>query len=149
MTLYPQGHRPRREKRVPKPLLRGKNLRKPRKRLRKQRKTTAGQKARKGPTAKRRAEKRARTIKADAVWALKVREKYGDRCFHYFCGNPATDTHHIIGKKAHPELRYVVENGAPMCREHHDEAHARPKWFKENFRGWYHPRWCRLMDKAA
>ena len=126
MTLLPK---PVASKRVPKPLRRG-----------------PGPK-RKKPVRKRSA-KRASVVKADAAWAKAVREKYGDRCFHWFCANDATDTHHIRGKKAHPRLRYEVENGAPMCREHHDEAHARPKWFKENFRGWYHSRWLRLMDGA-
>ena len=102
----------------------------------------------KGTTAKRRAERRAETIRLDAAWAKDVREKYGDRCFHYWCVNPATDTHHIVGKKAHPRLRYEVENGAPMCREHHDEAHARPKWFRENFAGWYAERLYGLLGLA-
>lgn len=99
-----------------------------------------------GKRPNRRSAKRPEVERKDAAWAKAVRDKYGDRCFHYFCGNPATDTHHIIGKKAHPKLRYVVENGAPMCREHHNEAHARPKWFKENFQGWYADRWARLEE---
>jgi hypothetical protein len=92
--------------------------------------------------------KRPSVVKADAAWAKAVREKYGDRCFHFWCTSPAMDTHHIIGKKAHPRLRYVVENGLAMCREHHNEAHVRPVWFKENFRGWYHERWYGLLVKA-
>lgn len=112
------------------------------------RKPPAKKRRQKGPTAKRRAEKRARVVAADAAWAKAVRAEYGDRCFHYFCLSPATDTHHIIGKKAHPRLRYDVENGLPMCRAHHNEAHARPAWFRESFRGWYHARWLGLLEKA-
>lgn len=138
VTLHPQGPKPTKRVRARKPIAR-------KSKLKRVRKTSAGAKAR---TA-RRAEKRRQRWRMDAYWAKQVRQKYGDGCFHAFCGQPATDTHHIIGKKAHPELRYVVENGAPMCREHHDEAHARPKWFKENFRGWYHARWCSLQEKAA
>ena len=92
--------------------------------------------------------KNGQVRKADAAWARAVREKYGDRCFHFWCANAATDTHHIIGKKAHPRLRHVVENGLAMCREHHNEAHARPAWFKENFAGWYATRWCGLLEQA-
>lgn len=95
---------------------------------------------------KKRSAKRPGVERKDAAWAKAVRERYEDRCFHWYCTRPATDTHHIIGKGAHPKLRYVVENGAPMCRVHHNEAHARPKWFKANFRGWYHERWCHLME---
>jgi predicted restriction endonuclease len=122
------------------------DLRKPTKRVRERKQIRRSPPPRRSKRPRRASAKRPKVIAEDAAWAKAVREKYGDRCFHCWCINPATDTHHIIGKKAHPKLRYVVENGAPMCRQHHDEAHARPKWFKDNFRGWYHARWCRLME---
>ena len=116
MTLYPQGPRPRREKRVPKPLLRGKNLRKPRKRLRKQRKTTAGQKAR----------------TADKLFSLIVRAR-GVCQYHglsFLLGTPATcagpaQTCHIVSR-TYRSVRWDENNAYCMCAGAHRLMTNRP-----------------------
>lgn len=43
--------------------------------------------------------------------------RHGGRCV--FCARPAVDAHHILERKLFADLGYYVENGAPVCSEHH------------------------------
>ena len=138
MTLYPQGPRPpRKEKRARKPLRRSSE---PVKRRRP-----------KGPTAKRRAERRAKIERADADWSSTVRSRDGWCRLNALlgCKSMATDAHHVKGKKAYPRLRYDLDNGLALCRRAHDWAHANRKTFRAWFIQVYVERWARLEAKAA
>lgn len=50
-----------------------------------------------------------------------------DRCVCRLCGreyNPmALDVHHILGKNAFPEYRFILENGITLCRLCHSKVH--------------------------
>lgn len=63
---------------------------------------------------------------ADRAWKIAVFKRYGCFCIWPACFKNANDVHHLQGKQAHPELRHVVSNGRPLCREHHRWAHANP-----------------------
>lgn len=73
---------------------------------------------------------------ADPLWGRAVAMRAAGACergqtmetWHVGC-----DPHHVLGKKAHPELRHVVENGIWLCRRHHEAAHRRPV----AFRAWF------------
>jgi predicted restriction endonuclease len=79
--------------------------------------------------------------RASARWSLLVRRADRHRCQR--CGEDELslailgswlDAHHIRGKKAHPALRYVVENGVSLCRRPdggcHGWAHEHPVLFR-------------------
>lgn len=95
---------------------------------------------------KRVSSRKAETVKADAEWSAAVKAKQDGFCA--LCLQAATDAHHVIGKKAHPCLRYDPDNGIALCRRHHETVHAEPKWFKERFARWYPHSWARLQEKA-
>jgi len=63
--------------------------------------------------------------KLDALWSKAVRSAFGWRCI--VCGGPATDAHHLRGKKSHPALRWEPLNGVALCRRHHNQIEANPK----------------------
>lgn len=90
---------------------------------------------------RKRSGKRASVEAADRRWSQAVRALAGGTCAK--CGSYASDAHHVRSKKAHPGLRWRVENGIALCREHHDAAHADP----ETFRAWF--RFVRSEDAAA
>lgn len=66
----------------------------------------------------------------------------------YLPGRPSLEAHHFKGKKAHPRLRYDVENGVSLCPRGHDWAHANRDEFKAWFKATYPERWQRLEAKA-
>ena len=52
-------------------------------------------------------------------WAMIV--KHGKNCV--CCKKPADDAHHIFYKKKYPQLTFSVNNGVPLCVQHHHEVH--------------------------
>lgn len=57
-------------------------------------------------------------------WSNTVKKLYGKKCV--VCGS--TDklhAHHILHKAKYPELSLNVNNGIPLCKQHHDEVHLR------------------------
>lgn len=63
---------------------------------------------------------------ADADWSRLILERAGHRCQFPNCTNPATDAHHIAPKSIAPHLRHAPNNGAALCRHHHDWVHNHP-----------------------
>jgi len=59
---------------------------------------------------------------ADSLWKQRVREHWGNLCT--VCGKIAADPHHCFLKGSHPNLRYDILNGVPLCRECHTKIHA-------------------------
>lgn len=56
-------------------------------------------------------------------WKIKVKAAFGNRCF--LCGSPKNvHIHHVESYKLHPELRYNVQNGVCLCKEHHTQYHV-------------------------
>lgn len=90
--------------------------------------------------------KRGQVIKADSAWSAKVMRRDNRTC--QLCGYPATDSHHVHGKRAHPGLRHVVDNGIALCRLSHDMWHAFPESHKAWFVSTYPARWRRLRKAA-
>lgn len=57
------------------------------------------------------------------TWKKKVRDVFGNRCF--LCGSEKQiEVHHVEGFKDNEELRYDVQNGVCLCREHHTLYHT-------------------------
>lgn len=55
-------------------------------------------------------------------WGKSVRKLLGDECI--VCGSTDTlNSHHILYKALHPELSLNINNGIPLCKEHHLEVH--------------------------
>lgn len=91
----------------------------------------------------RRDARTAEERRRDREWRADVLREGGYRCRFamYFvilqrnevgpCFGPL-DPHHIKGK-ATKALRWDVSNGVPLCRAHHDWAHAHPKEAREMF----------------
>lgn len=129
--------------------------------------------ARKGRPARRVHVKRVSTrrgqqIVADAEWSSKVAERDRDVCQIRGQGVPVRgeqyglvativlqcwgglDSHHVYSKKAHPRLRYSLDNGIRLCRGHHDYAHTEEgKVFLRRWLDATHPfRYARLLEKA-
>ena len=61
--------------------------------------------------------------KADKLWKQKIFEKYGKLCT--VCGKIAADPHHCFPKGSFSNLRYDLDNGTPLCRNHHMAIHYR------------------------
>jgi len=71
--------------------------------------------------------------KADVLWGQLIRKKNGGCCI--YCGEPATDSHHLIGRDV-GHLRHDLNNGIPLCRHHHRlnsrvSAHGSPTAFNQ------------------
>ena len=54
-------------------------------------------------------------------WSQTVR-KNNPNCF---CGKKADVTHHLLYKQYNPKLMLNINNGLPLCTEHHNEVHGR------------------------
>ena len=64
------------------------------------------------------------TTEIDNEWRKlkpKIAKIKGDRCF--YCGDPATEYHHIIPRHMGGDNR--LENIVPMCTECHRKAHSK------------------------
>lgn len=118
---------PKREPSQPKPLKRGKR---PNRRVH----------------VKRMSMRRGQQLIEDAEWSASVRAAHNHEC--WACTSPGLDAHHIFGKKAHPRLRYDIENGVALCRTHHQRWHATPVWWRKLFSRVFPLRWDRLQKKA-
>ncbi len=56
------------------------------------------------------------------AWGKSVRKLLGDKCI--VCGSTdKLNSHHILYKALHPELSLNINNGVPLCKEHHLEVH--------------------------
>lgn len=89
--------------------------------------------------------KRGQVVKADAVWAKKVRRRSPDNC--EYCGflfQFGGDPHHVWPKGDHPALRHVTANGIHLHRSCHDLAHSNMKAFRLWFAWAYPARWAAL-----
>lgn len=86
--------------------------------------------------------KRPRVVTADSRWSAAVMKR--DRRTCQLCGRLSTDAHHVYGKKAHPKLRHVLDNGIALCRLNHDMWHSLPDSHKTWFSNTYPARWRRL-----
>jgi hypothetical protein len=101
------------------------------------------------PHAVRQTKRAAQERKLDRLWSLAVRGRDGHRC-RMHCGRNGTDAHHIHGR-SHKGTRWVLDNGITLCRQDHQEAHRRPKHFKE-FVQWYlvsEEAWLALAEKLS
>ena len=55
-------------------------------------------------------------------WTKSVRKILGEYCS--ICGSKdGLNSHHIFPKAIHPKLSLNVNNGIPLCKEHHQEVH--------------------------
>ena len=65
-------------------------------------------------------QKQERNDVANKDWRREVRNRDGWKCriFNQECSGKLV-AHHILGWKAHPELRYEVKNGITLCHFHH------------------------------
>jgi hypothetical protein len=55
-------------------------------------------------------------------WSKTVRKLVGEYCS--ICGSDVgLNSHHIFPKATHPKLSLNINNGIPLCKEHHDEVH--------------------------
>jgi predicted restriction endonuclease len=55
-------------------------------------------------------------------WTKTVRKLLGDYCA--ICGSTdMLNSHHIFPKSLFPELSLNINNGIPLCKEHHLEVH--------------------------
>lgn len=56
------------------------------------------------------------------LWGIRVRDKYNHKCAK--CDETENlDCHHIKPKSQFPDLRWCVDNGILLCKEHHAIAH--------------------------
>lgn len=80
------------------------------------------------PNFKQIAKKKPSAASQHAAWSKKVRQRDGYRCQYPACGmyRRENHAHHVANKKQRPDLKYDVDNGVCLCREHHDWAHAHP-----------------------
>lgn len=81
--------------------------------------------------------------KADAAWSDFTRFAATGRCEYCWC--EGTDSHHVYGRKAHPQLRHSVVNGVYLCRAHHNYAHRSPVEFRVWFARQNPDSWARLQ----
>ena len=55
-------------------------------------------------------------------WTKSVRKILGEYCS--ICGSKdGLNSHHIFPKAIHPKLSLNINNGIPLCKEHHQEVH--------------------------
>lgn len=86
--------------------------------------------------------------RSDRLWAtaIKAGAPFG-RCEFPGCTRTATDAHHVMGKKAHPELRHVLANGFACCHRCHVWVHSNVC----DFRLWFSTvrplAWSKLVSK--
>jgi hypothetical protein len=96
--------------------------------------------------------KRGQVIAADKEWADRVKERDGGCVLGPLlqdCAGQQEAHHAFYTKKAHPRLRYVLENGAQLCHWHH---HAFAHGERTLWRLWWgakHPDWRRRVDAKA
>lgn len=57
---------------------------------------------------------------ADRLWSQIVRRKNGGKCILPGCKRRQVDPHHIIPRARGKILRWDIDNGVPVCREHHN-----------------------------
>lgn len=69
--------------------------------------------------------RRHRRLTADHLWSKLIRS-LSERCVACRI-RPTTDAAHILGKKAHPGVRWSILNGQPLCRICHDHYTRNPK----------------------
>jgi len=69
--------------------------------------------------------------KAWIKWRTKVYERDGYRCV--LCGrfNLRLDPHHILPKSLFPKLKYIISNGATLCRRCHRKTFKKELSFVE------------------
>lgn len=60
---------------------------------------------------------------AIARWSIKVKKQFGIKCV--ICGNKHTQSHHIFERSKYPKLSLNINNGIPLCHQHHYEVHGR------------------------
>jgi 5-methylcytosine-specific restriction endonuclease McrA len=53
------------------------------------------------------------------TWRTKVYERDGYKCILCGRGNCRIDPHHILPKSLFPKLKYLISNGATLCRRCH------------------------------
>ena len=63
----------------------------------------------------------------DEEWKLKVFKKYGKRCI-ITGSTKKIQIHHMLPKKAYPQLRWVVENGVPLTQSIHFRIEKLKQW---------------------
>lgn len=79
--------------------------------------------------------------KGDKLWSEIIRAERG--CV--FCDNTNVQAHHILTKGSYPQYRHEIQNGIPVCYQHHMgqrrgliSAHGSPMafmdWLKEHRR---------------
>jgi len=56
-------------------------------------------------------------------WKRLVFKKWGNKCV--LCGKKAVLSHHFYPKQAHRELRFNIDNGAPLCKSCHFKLHKK------------------------
>ena len=55
-------------------------------------------------------------------WTKTIRKLHGEHCV--ICGSTdRLNSHHIFQKASYPELSLNINNGIPLCHEHHWELH--------------------------
>jgi len=66
---------------------------------------------------------------ADRLWHIAVIKKYGEVCFFHNSKKKAkqhqritSKCHHYFPKGRYPAMRYVIENGVPICWPDHYKA---------------------------
>lgn len=72
--------------------------------------------------------------KADVEWRTAVKEAYDYTCQRCFVRHDIIHAHHKATRGSHPELKYVVSNGIPLCGSCHAWVHHHPKISYE--KGW-------------
>lgn len=73
--------------------------------------------------------------KLDKLWSQLVRHKNGGKCV--ICGEPARDPHHIF-PRARRATRWDLDNGIPLCFNHHRYrgAHSTEYAYQRDFHKW-------------
>lgn len=130
---------------LPKPIASGP---KPKKRLPR---ATAPIKRSKPPKSVSTSARARRRTAEDTIWRKAVKDRAGMRCefvVPHVCPSPARDAHHLKTKKAHPKLRWNLDNGTCLCRWAHNFAHRFPSNFLSWFMWTFPGRWARLEKKA-
>jgi len=85
---------------------------------------------------------------ADALWRIAVFNKWGYYCA--FCAHEAYCAHHHFRKGNHPELRYEINNGIPICRECHAKIHnSDPKVMEADIKQQRGANWEHNLIKKA